>query len=215
MERSSWCYNKGNPIGLSVLLSIRLITFQGCFMIQSKVEHSPSRLLFENNQNFWFCQFKERSNSITCHRYGKEQLVLPYARMRQKYNFQWKGWPAVRLAVGPKLRIFSLIFPACSVGEIWWKFPLEIILLPHSGRGLRQLLQYCFQYLREAFYLANTNHVFIFNYFSIDSQENEIKWTQHSIAWNFKHLVTMPATMKELPHNQQFKCEAVWKKMLL
>ena len=34
----------------------------------------------------------------------------------------------------------GLIFPACSMGEIWWEFPLEIILLPHSGRGSRQLL---------------------------------------------------------------------------
>ena len=33
-----------------------------------------------------------------------------------------------------------LIFPACSVSEIWWKFPLEIILLPHSDRGSCQLL---------------------------------------------------------------------------
>ncbi len=29
---------------------------------------------------------------------------------------------------------------ACSVVEIWWKFPLEILLLPHSRRGSRQLL---------------------------------------------------------------------------
>ena len=34
----------------------------------------------------------------------------------------------------------SLIFPACFVDENFWKFPLEIILLPHSDRGLRQLL---------------------------------------------------------------------------
>ncbi len=34
----------------------------------------------------------------------------------------------------------NLISPACSVDEIWWKFPLEMILLPHSGRGSRQLL---------------------------------------------------------------------------
>ena len=34
----------------------------------------------------------------------------------------------------------SLVFPVCSVNEIWWKFPLEIILLPHSGRGSRLLL---------------------------------------------------------------------------
>ncbi len=33
-----------------------------------------------------------------------------------------------------------LMFPACSVGEIWWKFPWEIILLPHSGRVSQQLL---------------------------------------------------------------------------
>ena len=34
----------------------------------------------------------------------------------------------------------SLIFSACSVSEIWWQFPLEIILLPHSGGGSFQLL---------------------------------------------------------------------------
>ena len=38
----------------------------------------------------------------------------------------------------------SLIFPACSVSEIWWKFPLGIILLPHSGRGSCQLLLPCY-----------------------------------------------------------------------
>ncbi len=33
-----------------------------------------------------------------------------------------------------------LIFPACSEDEIWGKSPLEIVLLPHFRRGLRQLL---------------------------------------------------------------------------
>ncbi len=33
-----------------------------------------------------------------------------------------------------------LIFPACSEDEICGKSPLEIILLPHFGRGSRQLL---------------------------------------------------------------------------
>ncbi len=39
--------NEGNPIGLSVLLSIRLRTFECCFMIQLEVKQSPSHLLFE------------------------------------------------------------------------------------------------------------------------------------------------------------------------
>ncbi len=39
-----------------------------------------------------------------------------------------------------KIRLTELIFPAFSVGEIWWKFPLEIIQLPHSGRVLGKLL---------------------------------------------------------------------------
>ncbi len=58
----------------------------------------------------------------------KEQLLWHSARMRQTYNFQWKFPPGLT--------------PACSVVEIWWKLPLEIILLPHSssGRGSHQLL---------------------------------------------------------------------------
>ncbi len=36
--------------------------------------------------------------------------------------------------------LVSLIFPACSVSEIWWRFALEIVLLPHSDRVSQQLL---------------------------------------------------------------------------
>ena len=35
---------------------------------------------------------------------------------------------------------YVLISPACSVDEILRKFPLEIIPLPQSGRGSRQML---------------------------------------------------------------------------
>ncbi len=63
-------------------------------------------------------------------RYWKEQLTLPMeiSTKSQPQKYQW--WVST----------VSLIFHACSVDEIWWKFPLEIILLPHSGRRSKQLL---------------------------------------------------------------------------
>ena len=44
------------------------------------------------------------------------------------------------ISLTEQVRSVSLIFPACSEVEIWGKFSLEIILLPHFGRGLCQLL---------------------------------------------------------------------------
>ncbi len=54
--------NEGNPISLSVLLSIRLRTFEGYFMIQSEVEPSPSQVLFEMTQTFDFVNSSMTNN---------------------------------------------------------------------------------------------------------------------------------------------------------
>ncbi len=51
-------------------------------------------------------------------------------------NFQWKSPPHLTHRTSRE----NLISPACSVDGIFWKFLLEIILLPHSDRGSRQLL---------------------------------------------------------------------------
>ena len=67
-----------------------------------------------------------------------------------------------------KIRLTELIFPAWSVGEIWWKFPWKILVLPQSGRGSRQLLLsipdrsdalsgFILQRFRRCPYLVNVN----------------------------------------------------------